>query len=142
MVLQDLGIEIYPSFIVRPEFSKADFTAFRQYCRSLGIGFASFAVLTPLPGTDLYEEVKSQLLTHNYDYFDFIHTLLPTALPLKEFYEEYYQLRRKATPLTKQLSFLMKYPLREIPPTLVKSYRFYNRLKTAYLDYGNEGAPK
>ena len=141
-VLQDFGIEIYPSFIVRPEFSKADFTAFRQYCRSLRFGFASFAVLTPLPGTDLYEEVKSQLLTHNYDYFDFIHTVLPTSLPLKEFYEAYYHLHRKAIPLTKGLSFLMKFPLKEIPPALVKSYRFYNRLKTAYFDYENEGAPK
>jgi hypothetical protein len=32
----------------------------------------------------------------NYDYFDFIHTLLPTALPLEDFYEEYYQLLQKA----------------------------------------------
>ncbi|MFC1994132.1 B12-binding domain-containing radical SAM protein [Chloroflexota bacterium] len=141
-VLQDIGIEIYPSFIVRPEYSKADFAAFRQYCQNLGFGFASFAVLTPLPGTDLYEEVKDQLLTHDYDYYDFIHTLLPTALPLKEFYEEYYQLLRKAAPITKQLSFLMKYPLKTIPSTLAKSYRFYNRLKTVHLDYENEGTGK
>ncbi|HJX70119.1 MAG TPA: radical SAM protein [Dehalococcoidia bacterium] len=134
-ILQDLGIEIYASLIVRPEFNKEDFAALRQYCRNLELSYASFAVLTPLPGTDLHEEVKGQLLTHNYDYFDVIHTLLPTALPLKEFYKEYYQLSRKAIPLTKQLSFLRRYPLREIIPTLVKAYRVYNRLKTVYLDY-------
>ncbi|MFC1999483.1 B12-binding domain-containing radical SAM protein [Chloroflexota bacterium] len=141
-ILHDLGIEIYASLIVRPEFNKEDFAALRQYCRNLELSYATFAVLTPLPGTDLHEEVKSQLLTHNYDYFDFIHTLLPTALPLKEFYTEYYQLGRKAIPLTKQLSFLRRYSLREIIPTLVKSYRVYNRLKTAYLDYEYKGAPK
>ncbi len=139
-ILHDLGIDIYASLIVRPEFSREDFAALRQYCRKLELNFAGFAVLTPLPGTDLYEEVRGQLLTHNYDYFDFIHTLLPTSLPLKEFYHEYYQLGRRAIPFGKQLSFLRSYPLREIIPTLVKSYRFYSRLKSAYLDYQCEGA--
>jgi radical SAM superfamily enzyme YgiQ (UPF0313 family) len=139
-ILHDLGIEIYASLIVRPEFTREDFAALRQYCRKLELNFAGFAVLTPLPGTRLYEEVKSQLLTHNYDYFDFIHTLLPTCLPLKEFYYEYYQLGRRAIPLRKQLSFLRSYSLGDIIPTLVKSYRFYNRLKSAYLDYECEGA--
>ena len=99
-------------------------------------------MLTPLPGTDLYSEVESQPLTNNYDYFDFIHTLLPTKLTLKEFYCEYYKLGRKAIPFFKQLVFLSKYPLREIIPTLVKSYRIYNRIKKAYLDYSEGGMPK
>ncbi|MFC1932232.1 B12-binding domain-containing radical SAM protein [Chloroflexota bacterium] len=141
-ILHNLGIEIYASLIVRPEFNKEDFAALRQYCRNLELNFATFAVLTPLPGTDLYEEVRSQLLTHNYDYFDFIHTLIPTSLPLKEFYNEYYQLGRKAIPLMKQLSFLRSYSIGEIIPTLVKSYRIYNRLKSAYLDYEYEGTLK
>ena len=134
-ILHDLGIEIYASFIVRPEFTKKDFRAFRRYTRHLGIRFASFAVLTPLPGTDLYDEVRSQMITHNYDYFDFIHTLLPTALPLKEFYKEYSELYRKAIPLGKGLAFLSKYPWKEIPTTLVKSLQIRNRTRTAYLDY-------
>lgn len=134
-ILHDLDIDVYASFIVRPEFNKADFGSLRQYCRNLGLSFASFAVLTPLPGTDLYEEVRSQMITHNYDYFDFNHTLLPTALPLKEFYEEFYQLYRHGIPLRKQLSVLGKFPLKEIPPTFFRAYRVYNRLKRAYLDY-------
>ena len=48
-------------------------------------------MLTPLPGTDFYEEIKDRLLTNDYDFFDFIHTLLPTDLPLDKFYVEYYQ---------------------------------------------------
>jgi radical SAM superfamily enzyme YgiQ (UPF0313 family) len=95
-ILQDLDVQIYASFIVRPEFEKADFKAFRQYCRDLGLNFAGFAVLTPLPGTDFYEEVKDQLITSNYDLFDFLHTVLPPTLSLKQFYEEYYQLSRNA----------------------------------------------
>lgn len=137
-VLQDLDIEIYASFIVRPEFDKNDFATFRQYCRKLRLSFATFAVLTPLPGTDLYEELKDQLITCNYDYFGFIHTLFPTRMPLKDFYEEYYQLYRKPIPFTKGVSLLRKFPLKEIPQILVRSYRVHNRLRKAYLDYSHE----
>ncbi len=140
-ILHDLGIEIYASFIVRPEFTRKDFRAFRQYTRQLGIRFASFAVLTPLPGTDLYGEVRTQMITHNYDYFDFIHTLLPTALPLKDFYREFSDLYRKAIPLGKALAFLSKYPWREIPGTLVKSVQIRDRMRKAYMDY-EEGGEK
>jgi radical SAM superfamily enzyme YgiQ (UPF0313 family) len=137
-ILQDLNIELYASFIVRPEFSKDDFAALRQYCHQLELTFASFAVLTPLPGTDFYQEVETQLITHNYDYFDFIHTLLPTELPLKRFYAEYARLYRSAIPLTNALSFLGKYPLREIPSALASSFRLQTLLRNAYKDYDTE----
>ncbi len=113
---------------------RSDFAALRNYCRHLELNFASFAVLTPLPGTDLYHEVRDRLITRNYDCFDFIHTLLPTTLPLKDFYAEYHDLYKNGIALSKQLSLLKKYPLREIPGLLAKGRRFYKRLKTAYLD--------
>jgi radical SAM superfamily enzyme YgiQ (UPF0313 family) len=134
-ILHDLGIQLYASFILRPESSKDDFEALRRYCRKLGLHFASFAVLTPLPGTDLFEQVKDRLLTHNYDYFDFIHTVLPTQLPLKEFYEEYCQLYKKAISPLKGLAFVAQYPWRDIPSILAKTLWWYKRLRATYLDY-------
>jgi radical SAM superfamily enzyme YgiQ (UPF0313 family) len=138
-ILQSLGIDIYASFIVRPEFTKADFAAFRRYCRGLELDFATFAMLTPLPGTDFYQEVKDQLITHNYDLFDFNHTLLPTALPLRDFYEEYYQLYQKAIPFSMRIALLRKMQLREIPSLLARSYRVFNQLRKAHLDYEMQG---
>lgn len=134
-VLTDLGIEVYASFIVRPEFKKEDFAAFGPYCRKLKLRYATFAVLTPLPGTDLYAEVQDRMITRNYDLVDFIHTLLPTALPLEEFYEELYRLYTRTIPFHKQLSLLRKMPVREIPGMLRTSRRVLKRLRTAYLDY-------
>jgi radical SAM superfamily enzyme YgiQ (UPF0313 family) len=136
-ILHDLGIDIYASFIVRPEFDRDDFAALRRFCRHLDLNFASFAVLTPLPGTDLYEEVKDQLITYNYDYFDFIHTLLPTRLPLKDFYGEYHSLYRRAVSPAKGMSFLMKLPLRQIPGMFVKWERWMKRLKRLDRDYAD-----
>ena len=108
-ILHGLNIDAYASFIIRPEFKEADLAALRQYCQRLGLNFASFAMLTPLPGTDLYEEVKDKLIMRNYDYFDFIHTQLTTVLPLKEFYAEYQHLYTNGISLSKQLSMLKSF---------------------------------
>ena len=134
-ILQALDIEIYASFIVRPEFHRSDFRQFRQYCRRMGLNFATFSVLTPLPGTDFYEEVKDRLITHNYDYFDFIHTLLPTSLPLKEFYKEMYYLYKKAIPVSKSISVLKRFPLRDIPMIIRRSNKVLRQIRDAYKDY-------
>jgi radical SAM superfamily enzyme YgiQ (UPF0313 family) len=134
-VLQDLGIDIYASLIVRPEWRRADFAACRAYCHALDLDFATFAMLTPLPGTDFYAEVRDRMITHNYDYFDFIHTLLPTALPLKDFYEEYYQLYQQAIPLTRRLGMLRKMRWRDVPAMVSSSYRVFGQLRKAYQDY-------
>ena len=135
-VLNRLGIEVYASFIVRPEFKREDFVAFAPYCRKLGLRFATFAVLTPLPGTDLYAETKDQLITRNCDFFDFIHTVLPTALPLDEFYEQYCRLYRTTIPLSRQLAIWRKFRLRDIPGVLSQSRRILGRIRHAYEDYG------
>jgi len=134
-VLQDLGIDIYASFIVRPEFTEEDFAEFRSYCRSIDISFASFAVLTPLPGADLYDEVEGQLLTREPEFFDFTHTVLPTTLPLDEFYEQVFRLYTKTIPLRNVFAFMMKYRLKEIPSSLVKFRRWSKRLRTLHTDY-------
>ena len=134
-ILHDLEIQLYASFILRPEFSREDLVALRRYCRKLGLHYAGFAMLTPLPGTDLYEEVKHELIADNYDFFDMIHTLLPTRLPLSDFYEEYCQLYKKAIAPTKGLAFVAKYRWKEIPSIMAKMFWWYKRLRTAHLDY-------
>jgi len=139
-LLQSLGIDIYASFILRPEFTRDDFAALRGYCRRLDLDFASFAVLTPLPGTDLYAELQGDLLVDDFDYFDFIHTVLPTALPLESFYQEYLGLYRRAVPFSKQLALLRRFPLGELPSVLRRSNVFFKRLRTAHLDYAPAGA--
>jgi radical SAM superfamily enzyme YgiQ (UPF0313 family) len=136
-IVNDLGIEVYASFIVRPEFSKDDFARLIEYCHQLGLSYAGFAVLTPLPGTDLYDEVEARMITHNYDYFDFIHTLLPTQLPLEEFYAEYARLYRKAIPLKKAIPFLFKYSWKDLPSTFAKSVKWQQRLRTVHMDYAH-----
>lgn len=134
-ILQSNGIEIYASFIVRPDFNEEDFKEFKEYCRKMEFTFLSFAVLTPLPGADLYEEVKGNLITTDYDLFDFIHTQLPTKLPLKEFFNNLNSLYFDTIPLGKSISFMRKYPLKEIPGLISLRMKVARQMKNAYKDY-------
>ena len=134
-ILKELDIDIWPMFLVRPEFDRHDFTDLRQYCLSLDLPFIGFSVLTPLPGTDLYDEVKDKLITSNYDYFDFFHTLLPTTLAAPDFYRELANLFKRSRSLKNQLKLMGKYRLRELP-SLFRAYGgLMARLKTLAEDY-------
>ncbi len=66
---------------------------------------------------------------------DFIHTLLPTRLPLEDFFAELTELYRNAIPLRKQLALLRRFPAREIPTLLAKSRRAFARMREAAKDY-------
>ena len=134
-VLKDLDIDIFPMFIVKPEFERKDFADLRKYCLDLELDFIGFSVLTPLPGTDLYDDVKDKLINFNYDYFDFFHTLLPTTLPVKDFYNELIALYNGSRSLKNQIKLMRKYRLRELP-SLFRIYGdFIKRLNTLAQDY-------
>jgi radical SAM superfamily enzyme YgiQ (UPF0313 family) len=133
-ILKSLGIEIYASFMVRPEYTHEDFAAFRRYVRGLKLSFATFSVLTPLPGTVLREELEDRIVDRDYDHVDFIHSLLPTALPPQEFYAELGRLYAESMPLSSRMGLLRKIPLRDLPKLQAAGTRFQKRLKTAHLD--------
>jgi hopanoid C-3 methylase len=134
-ILKTLDIDIWPMFMVRPEFDPKDLAGLRQYCLGLDLDFIGFSVLTPLPGTDLYAEVKDKLINFNYDYVDFFHTLLPTKLPLQDFYRELAYLFKRSRTLRNQIKLMRKYRLRELP-SLFRAYgELMKRLKTLEQDY-------
>lgn len=134
-VLKSFGIDIFPTFIIKPEFDRRDFEDLRKYCLDLDLDFIGFSVLTPLPGTDLYQEVKGKLISSNYDYFDFFHALTQTTLPMKQFYSELTNLYKTSRSLTSRIKLMRKYPIWKLP-SLFKAYAdFLKRLNTLEQDY-------
>jgi methyltransferase len=91
-----LGIKVRANFIVRPEYTREDFTRLSHSVEKLNIDLPTFAVLTPLPGTRLHEEWRPRIVDDNPDLYDCYHSLLPTRLPLKEFYGSFANLLRAA----------------------------------------------
>lgn len=134
-ILKSLDIAIRPGFIVKQDFDKSDFAEFSKYCRGLKLNAPLFSVLTPLPGTDFYEAVKDQIITSNYDHYDFIHTLLPTKLPLDEFYNELAALYTKSVRIPDTLRLLRKYPAREVIPYIKRTSSLLKQVRNAYKDY-------
>ena len=88
-ILRDLGVGYTPNFIVDPSWGHEDFDKLKHWIDRTGAYNSGFSVLTPLPGTDLWDDVKQDLKTEDWELFDIAHTVLPTKLPLDEFYREY-----------------------------------------------------
>jgi radical SAM superfamily enzyme YgiQ (UPF0313 family) len=86
--LRTLGIGVYASFIVDPQFGKREFKKIKDYIKRLKIAQPYFSVLTPLPGTEFFESVRERITSLNYEFFDLLHAVLPTRLSLADFYKE------------------------------------------------------
>ncbi|KPK48721.1 MAG: hypothetical protein AMK72_06265 [Planctomycetes bacterium SM23_25] len=91
-ILNDLGVHMWGAFIVDPQFTREDFRALKTYREKRDIIYPQFTILTPLPGTDLYDEREDELVTRDYRLFDALHAVLPTRLPREEFYKEFARL--------------------------------------------------
>jgi len=89
------NITVSGHFIVNPNYSEEDFKALGDYVEEMKIDEPVFCILTPLPGTVLYEEKKNILTTNNYELFDLIHAVLPTRLSINDFYRQYAELYKR-----------------------------------------------
>jgi radical SAM superfamily enzyme YgiQ (UPF0313 family) len=141
-VCRDLGIEIVAYFIVDPNFSRDDFRRLSDYVEQNRLTHPVFTILSPFPGTDLYEDVKDRLTMEGYSLCDFYHTVLPTRLPLDEFYDEFlglyrkaYSLRRFGAGLFRKLSVLS-------PRMLGMNLRFRKRMYALRGHHNQVGARK
>jgi len=86
--LKKINVYILAHIIVRPEYSKEDFKQLLSYVYENNLFRPGFPVLTPLPGTELYQDTRDTFITTNFDFFDFVHSVLPTRLDHKDFYRQ------------------------------------------------------
>jgi hopanoid C-3 methylase len=104
-ILKEAGIYILAHFIVRPEYTKRDFKLLYRYVVRNNLFRPAYPVLTPLPGTELYEDNLDLLRDSNFDFFDFAHSLLPTRLSSKEFYHQLSRLYAKSYSIKRYLKY-------------------------------------
>ena len=97
-ILDSLSVKMWGAFIVDPQFTREDFQELKAYREKRGIIYPQFTILTPLPGTDFYEERRHELITTDYQLFDALHAVLPTRLSREEFYKEFAGLYRPDNP--------------------------------------------
>ena len=94
-ILKGLGIKIIGDFIISPDYSATDFDRLEQFVRVHDIDLPLPAILTPLPGTPLYEVWREKITIHDLDYYTFTNAVIPTRLDEKEFYQVYSDILEK-----------------------------------------------
>lgn len=95
-ILHKNHVDPLGAFVIQPYYEKPDFDALLEYMDKMRIYYHEFTVLTPFPGTELYDKVKGRLRYRDNRLFDLAHSLLPTRLPSEQFYRLYSRLYRKA----------------------------------------------
>jgi radical SAM superfamily enzyme YgiQ (UPF0313 family) len=98
------------------------------------LGTAFFGILTPLPGTELYREMKEagRIITTDWEQYDMAHLVFqPTASHVDEFYEKYWKYYRSYFTygkMAKRLFYIVPNSRRPFT-TLIESlcYSFYTR---------------
>lgn len=88
-ILHDLGITIVGDFIISPAYNHDDFDRLERYISDHKVDLPMITVLTPLPGTPLFQERQGDIRHHDLDYYTLTNAVLPTILPEKIFYQRY-----------------------------------------------------
>jgi radical SAM superfamily enzyme YgiQ (UPF0313 family) len=87
-ICREHRVNVNGQFIINPNYTKRDFRDLAKYIHRVKVSHPTYSVLTPLPGTDLYDEERGRITVTDYNLFDLLHAVTPTTLPLKAFYKE------------------------------------------------------
>ncbi len=82
-----LGIDVAINLIADPDWDGQRFQTVREWCMEVP-EIVNISINTPYPGTESWLTEERNLQTLDYRLFDIQHAVLPTKLPLKEFYRE------------------------------------------------------
>jgi radical SAM superfamily enzyme YgiQ (UPF0313 family) len=87
-ILHEQGVSIGAHFIVDPKFTHLDFDQLFNYVDEHRLFRPVYTVLTPYPGTDIYQQNQDKIVISDFDYYDVMHAIFQTRLGRMEFYRE------------------------------------------------------
>jgi len=95
-VARELGYGVTGNFIIDPDFDQADFEYLWSFLDEHRLYRVGFTILTPLPGTYYFEQMKSRLLVSDWSQFDLHHLLWQPRLGVERFFELYCESWRRS----------------------------------------------
>jgi radical SAM superfamily enzyme YgiQ (UPF0313 family) len=75
------------NYVVPPDYDENDFEALSEYAHSHKVTYAGYTILTPMPGTVYYQQMKDKIIDHDFTKYNFFNSVMQTKLPLEQFYE-------------------------------------------------------
>lgn len=98
-LLKENGIFAHTMFIIgNRKDTVQSISQVREFAQELDPDFVMFGILTPFPGTEIYEEAKRNgwIEDSNWSHYDMVHAIMPTeTLSTKEVQEELYNCYRR-----------------------------------------------
>jgi hopanoid C-3 methylase HpnR len=90
---RSLGLTVAINLIADPVWDQERFKTVRQWCMEIP-EIVNISVNTPYPGTESWHTEARKIQTRDYRLFDIQHAVLPTKMPLPEFYAELVKTQR------------------------------------------------
>lgn len=84
---RSLGVTVAINLIADPSWDQRRFEIVREWCLAIP-EIVNISVNTPYPGTETWHTEPRDVTTRDYRLYDIQHAVLPTTLPLPEFYAE------------------------------------------------------
>lgn len=115
--LRKYGVECYATLILGLEWTEVDFRHLYRWLKSLELKFVNLQPFTPIPGTELYDQYRDNLLIprEEHEKWDLAHlTVRPARLSLARYYWNIVKLYYKITMRPKSVvQMLRQYGLKE-----------------------------
>ena len=134
-ILRAIGITLHAAFIVHPDFNPEDFWLLEKEILDICPAEVTFTVLSPSPATPFWQEHKHKFICDPYRFYDCMHSILPTRLPLKRFYRHFSRLTQLALRNNPLRLNKVRIPLRDIIRAIYHGTRYIIALQLIYRDY-------
>ena len=87
---RSLGIVVAVNIIADPSWDRERFAVLREWATGVP-EIVHLTINTPYPGTETWLAEASRVSTLDYRLYDTQHAVLPTRLPLEEYYREFFE---------------------------------------------------
>jgi hopanoid C-3 methylase len=118
-IARRLGFGVTGNFIIDPNYGEEDFRILWDFLAKHQLTRVGFTVLTPLPGTRYFEQMRETIQVQDWERFDLHHLLWQPRLPVRRFFELYCETWRRtvlnASGEKKWWHWLSEVKIRDIP---------------------------
>lgn len=148
-VCRRLGFGVTGNFIVDPNWVEDDFRRLWDFIEQNRISRAGFTIMTPLPGTPLFDELRGRMIETDWARFDMNHILWEPRLGRARFFELYAECWRRTVlnargGKKRWWKWILEVELRQIPMmarVLLQTQRMMDPASYLEETFPEEGAP-
>jgi hopanoid C-3 methylase len=95
-VAREYGYGVTGNFVIDPDADVRDFERLWAFVEKHDLGRAGFTLLTPLPGTQFFEEMRPRIRATSWSQYDMHHCLWEPKLGAERFFELYCETWRRS----------------------------------------------